>query len=149
VQNRDEGGSVAQDTDTSSLTTAWGQASNRGAGPARTLDRLADAVADLHGVWARDLHAGEWVIVRTRNSVYSLSVLGDGTYAVAGGWFAAAGEETKPVRIAGCTWGDPAILTGMVAAPGMFLEFGNGVRTTRIREVHVIRGDTGPTCTRH
>jgi hypothetical protein len=33
----------------------------------------------------------------------------------------------------------------MVAAPGMFVEFDNGVRTTRVREVHVLRGNAGMT----
>jgi hypothetical protein len=108
-------------------------------GRARTLDQLADEAREMPGVWARDLRAGDWVIVRTKNSLYSLAVLGNGTYAVAGGWFAAAGAETTPVRVSGCTWGGPAILTGMVAAPRMFLEFDNGVRTTRIHEVRVIR----------
>lgn len=109
-------------------------------GAARTLDRLAATAPEIKGVWAASLRAGDWVIVRTKNSVYSLAVNGDGTYAVAGGWFAAAGAESRLVRVVGCTWGGPAILTGMVAAPGMFLEFDNHVRTTRIREVKVVRG---------
>ena len=110
---------------------------------ARTLDRLAAVAPEVKGVRVTDLRAGDWVIVKTRNSVYSIAVGGDGTYLVAGGWFAAAGAETRPVRILGCTWGGPAILTGMVAAPGMCVEFDNGVRTTRVREVRTIRGQAG------
>jgi hypothetical protein len=103
---------------------------------ARALDQLAATVTDTPGIWAKDLSRGDWVVVRTRNSQYSLAVLGNGSYAVAGGWFADGDAE---VRVAGCTWGGHAILTGMVAAPGMCLEFSNGVRTTRIREVKLIR----------
>lgn len=111
------------------------------AGRALTLDRITADAMDVRGVWARDVRAGDWIIVHTRNSVYSLAVLGDGTYAAAGGWFATASAETHPVRVSGCTWGGHAILTGMVAAPGMCIEFANGVRTTRIREVQLIRSD--------
>jgi hypothetical protein len=109
----------------------------------RTLDRLVAAAAHIEGVWEHDLRRGDWVIVCTRNSTYTLGVVGDGTYAVSGGWFTATGADTAPIGVAGCTWGGCAILTGLVAAPGMHLEFGNGVRTTRIREVRTIRGQAG------
>ncbi len=49
--------------------------------------------------------------------------------------------ELDGVRVVGCTWGGSAILLRMVAAPGMCIEFDNGVRTTRAREVRVLRGD--------
>jgi len=107
---------------------------------ARTLDRLSAHARAVEGVWARAVQAGDWVVVRTKNSVYSLSASGDGTFRVAGGWFQAHDAETAPVRVAGCTWGGRALHTGLVAAPGMCLEFSNGVRTTRIREVRLIRG---------
>lgn len=107
---------------------------------ARTLDRLAAHARNIDGVWAHAVEAGDWVVVRTRNSVYSLAVLGDGVYQVAGGWFAAEGCDNLRIRITGCTWGGHAIHTGLVAAPGMYLEFNNGVRTTRIREVTHFRG---------
>ena len=94
-------------------------------------------------MWARDVAPGDWIVVRTRNSVYSAAALGNGEYRVAGGWFAAEGVEDIPVGIAGCTWGGSAIHTGLVAAPGMFLEFANGVRTTCIQDVRVIRGIAG------
>lgn len=109
----------------------------------QTLDRITADARDAHGVWGRDVRAGDWVIVRTRNSVYSLAALGDGRFSVAGGWFAAKCAEATPVRVVGCTWGGRAILTGMVAAPGMFVEFDNGVHTTRVREVRLLRGTAG------
>lgn len=107
---------------------------------ARTLDRLVDHAETIDGLWAEDVQLGDWVVVRTRNSVYSLAPLGKGHYRVAGGWFAARHEDEQDVRIAGCTWGGAAIHTRLIAAVGMYLEFDNGVRTTRIREVQVIRG---------
>ena len=84
-------------------------------------------------------------MIRTKNSVYSLAALGDGRFAATGGWFAAEGAEATPVRVAGCTWGGQAIITGLVAAPGMCIEFDNGVRTTRVREVQLLRRDASTT----
>ena len=103
--------------------------------------RQPPAVKDIvHGVWADDVQAGDWVVVHTKNSVYSLAALGGGRFQVAGGWFAAQGVESTPVRVLGCTWGGHAILTGMVAAPGMFMEFDNGLHTTRVRDVRLLHG---------
>jgi hypothetical protein len=109
----------------------------------RTLDRLAAHARDVQGVRRDDLKTGDWVVVYTRNSVYTLAVVGNGRFQVSGGWFAREGNSTCAVGVAGCTWGGHALLTGMVAAPGMCLEFDNGVRTTRIREVRAMRGDAG------
>ena len=107
----------------------------------RTIDRLAAVAPELDGVRASDVRPGDWVVVRTKNSTYTLSAYGDGTFAVTGGWFVAEHQEPARVRVVGCTWGGSAILLRMVAAPGMCTEFDNGVRTTRAREVRVLRGD--------
>lgn len=107
----------------------------------RTLNRIAEQAPQIEGVRVDAVRPGDWVIVHTRNSVYSLASLGDGRYVVAGGWFKNAGREADPVGINGCTWGGPAIHTGLIAAPGMYLEFDNGVRTTCIRQVRLVRGE--------
>ena len=110
---------------------------------ARTLDRIVETAEQISGIRSEEVQSGDWLVVKTKNSAYSLAVLGDGLYRVSGGWFAAHGEEDRDVRIAGCTWGGAVIHTRLVAAIGMFLEFDNGVRTTRIRDVKLIRGGDG------
>ena len=105
----------------------------------RTLDRLTEDAHAIDGIWVEAIEPGDFIVVHTRNSVYSLLVLGDGRYRATGGWFAASGVNGSDVRIAGCTWGGAAIHTRLVAAAGMFLEFDNGVRTTRIRDVRLFR----------
>ena len=122
---------------------------------AQSLERLASAAAVVDGVRACDLEAGDCLVIRTRNSVYILRVNGDGTFDAEGGWFSRQQESGSPaeasakaglgLRVAGCTWGGSAILTRMIAAPGMFLEFNNRVRTTRIREVRHLRCAAAPT----
>jgi len=104
-----------------------------------SLESLATSASCVDGVRADDVQPGDWVIVRTRNSTYSLLANDDGTFDATGGWFSREEQSGARLRIAGCTWGGSALLTRMIAAPGMFLEFANNVRTTRIREVRVLR----------
>jgi hypothetical protein len=110
---------------------------------ARTLDRIVETAEQISGIRAEEVQPGDWLVVKTKNSSYSLAALGEGLYRVSGGWFASHGEEDRDVRIAGCTWGGAVIHTRLIAAVGMFLEFDNGVRTTRIRDVRLIRGGDG------
>jgi len=85
-----------------------------------------------------DLAPGDRVIVSTRNSVYCLFAVGDGKFAVSGGWFDK--NQSEPlVSINGCTYGGRAIRPDIVAGRGLFLEFGNNVCTTRIQSVRVVR----------
>jgi len=104
-----------------------------------TLDGLVACASRVQAVRGRDVSEGDWLVVRTKNSVYVLSAQGDGRFVVTGGWFSAHGADATSVAVNGCTWGRHAILTGVVAAPGMCIEFDNGVRTTRVREVQLIR----------
>jgi hypothetical protein len=104
-----------------------------------SLERLASRAPELGGVRESDLEIGDWVIVRTKNSTYALRANGDGTFEASGGWFRKNPRAGERMRIAGCTWGGSALLTGVVAVPGMCLEFANRVTTTRICEVRHIR----------
>jgi len=104
-----------------------------------SLEVLASHAAEVEAVRAGDVQAGDWLIVRTRNSTYTLRANGDGTFDATGGWFSRQEQSGARLRIAGCTWGGSVLLTRILAAPGMFLEFGNHVRTTRISEVRLIR----------
>jgi len=86
-----------------------------------------------------DLAFGDVVIVRTKNSIYSITVLGDDLYLVFGGWFDRKGISPRTTKINGCTWGGSAIKQDIVAARGLFLEFENHVLTTRIQDFRLIR----------
>ncbi len=110
-----------------------------------SLESLASRAHSVDGVRAADVQAGDWVIVRTKNSTYSLLAHDDGTFDATGGWFTREEQSGARLRVAGCTWGGTALLTRMIAAPGMFLEFANTVRTTRIKEVRILRPCASPT----
>lgn len=104
-----------------------------------TLEARARSVEHLDAVRKRDVQFGDCVLVTTKNSVYSIWVLGNDLYRVTGGWFDREGQSPSTMTIHGCTWGGRAIASDILAAPGLFLEFGNDVITTRIRDVRVLR----------
>lgn len=87
----------------------------------------------------RDLQCGDWLVVRTRNSVYTLLALEHDRFAVSGGWFDQQKVSPSRTTVTGCTWGGSAINQDIVASPGLCLEFGNRVMTSRIRRVEVVR----------
>lgn len=102
------------------------------------LDGLAEAAELVDGVRRRDLDPGDRVIISTKNSVYSLTARADGSFDVSGGWFEREGEGTARVEVRGCTAGGHAIFTDHIAAKELFMEFADGLRTTRIRSVRLI-----------
>jgi hypothetical protein len=105
------------------------------------LERLARAAAGLGGVRRTDLRPGDRVVVSTKNSVYSLTSCADGRFIVSGGWYELQKLGTTRTQVLGCTAGGRALFTEHVAAPGLFLEFEDGLRTTRIRTVRHIPAD--------
>ena len=102
------------------------------------LDKIVQNVKDLKQVSKGDLHFGDLVIIKTQNSVYSVSVLDDDFYFVSGGIFDRKGLSPMKTSITGCTWGGSTIKLDIVAARGMSVEFGNGVVSSPIQKVHVI-----------
>lgn len=102
------------------------------------LDKLLTLAVDPAAVSHADLNMGDTVMVTTRNSTYALCTLGQNRFAVSGGWFEQNGGGPQVAQVNGCTWGGSAIRHDLVASPGLFLEFSNGVRTTRIHSVRVI-----------
>jgi len=105
---------------------------------ARTLNVMARCVERLPLTRKQDLEPGDCVIVSTKNSVYRLQSLGGSLFHATGGWFD-LNASPRTVTVTGCTFGGSAICTEIVAAIGLFLEFGNKVSTTRIQDVRVLR----------
>jgi hypothetical protein len=52
-----------------------------------TLGAITNHARILKEVRKKDLVAGDSVMIRTKNSLYTLSVLGDRDFLVWGGWF--------------------------------------------------------------
>jgi len=103
------------------------------------IDGLAEAADHIGGVRRKDLEPGDRVIVSTKNSIYSLTACQGGEFLVSGGWFEREGQGPVKAEVVGCTVGGKALFTEHVAAPGLFLEFGDGLQTTRIRSVRLVQ----------
>jgi len=110
-----------------------------GAAQAHDIVALAQQAGKTAAVRRNDLRPGDCVLVTTRNSVYSIFFLGDGLFEVEGGYFDRKHNGPVTITINGCTWGGRAIHSEIVAARGLFLEFGNQVITTRIQKVQLLR----------
>lgn len=121
------------------MADSLGAGSNQTGIAVRTLDAVVKQASWFEAVRKRDLRSGDWVLVTTKNSLYSICVLGNDLYSVSGGWFDREGVSPQKTTINGCTWGGSAIKEDIVAACGLFLEFGNQILTTRIRHIRVIR----------
>jgi hypothetical protein len=110
---------------------------------ARTLTDIGQFAEAVPATRKQDLEPGDCVIVSTKNSVYRLQALGGDLFQASGGWF---DQHAAPstVTVNGCTFGGQAIGTDIVAGIGLFLEFGNSVSTTRIKDVRVLRLNPNP-----
>jgi hypothetical protein len=109
-------------------------------GTGHSLEKIVNGAVQLKQVLKQELQFGDLVLITTRNSDYSVSVLDDDRYIVTGGWFARKGRSPMKISITGCTWGGSIIKVDTLAACGLRMEFGNRVITTTIRKVQVIRG---------
>jgi hypothetical protein len=103
-----------------------------------SLEAIVEKSKQLKQVRKADLQFGDWVIVETLNSVYSMRVVEGGAYLVSGGWFDHNGLSPMKTTISGCTWGGSIIKMDIVAACGLCLEFGNRVMTSPIQKIFVI-----------
>ena len=101
------------------------------------LNYMVSQCSSLLEVKKNQLKAGDHIILKTYNSVYKILVDTDGKYIVSGGWFDR--NKMSPLRttINGCTWGGSVIKTDIIAACGLFLEFGNRLKTSRIKEIFI------------
>ncbi len=109
------------------------------AGLDRTLATITKQAGWLKEVRKEELNFGDWVVVTTLNSTYSIRVLEGDLFSISGGWFDSSGLSPLRTTITGCTWGGSAIKLDVVAACGLHLEFGNRVVTSAIRKVCVVR----------
>ncbi len=85
-----------------------------------TLNQQTRGASEVDGLYLSEIRPGEALLVRTRNSLYTIVYLGFGAAEVSGprGVF----REGEPVNILGSTWGGSALLSGFIGI-GMCLEF--------------------------
>ena len=105
---------------------------------AATLNSITECAHLYPQVKKDELHKGDWVVIHTVKSVYTLHVLGDCLYEAKGGWFDKKGCTPMKIGVAGATWGGSAIMPQVLAACGMRVEFRNRLITSEVKSILVI-----------
>lgn len=103
-----------------------------------SLSAIVRSSERLREVHKSDLSVGDWIFVKTCNSIYSIRVDSPGIYNVSGGWFDRRGLSPVKTTILGCTWGGSVIKVDVVAVSGLMLEFGNRLTTSPIQDIFVL-----------
>ena len=105
---------------------------------AATLDTVIRSADQLKEVRKADLRPGDWICLKTLNSIYYMRKLANGQYEVSGGWFDRKMLSPVTTTITGCTWGSSVINIGIIAACGMCVEFGNRLTTSPVQAVVIM-----------
>jgi hypothetical protein len=103
-----------------------------------TLDKLTEYAHRYPEVHKDEVRKGDWVIIRTVRSVYTLHSLGDDLYEVRGGWFDKNGCGPVKTGVAGATWGGSVIMPQVLAACGMCVEFRNSLITSPVKKIVIV-----------
>ena len=101
----------------------------------KSLLELIAAVEALKQVRKIDVRSGDYVIVKTCNSVYILRMVDKNECLASGGWFDKKGVSPVKTKVKGCTWGGTTIKMDIVAACGLCIEFANNITTSEIRMI--------------
>lgn len=108
--------------------------------PVNSLSSIVASADHLAGVRRGEVREGDWLLVRTRNSVYSIHLGSSGRCTVSGGWFDRRGKSPMVTTVTGCTWGGSSLKADLLAAVGLCIEFGNRLTTTEaLRVLHFRR----------
>ena len=99
------------------------------------LKNMVEQSGNLFEVKKADILPGDELRLKTKNSIYIIKVENDGSFLVSGGWFDKMEMSPARTTINGCTWGGSVIKTDIIAACGLFLEFGNRLITSAIQEI--------------
>ncbi|HLF15335.1 MAG TPA: hypothetical protein VI932_10645 [Bacteroidota bacterium] len=111
-------------------------------GAGHSLSAIVDSAERVPRIRRIDVRDGDWLLVKTRNSVYTILVGTGGTCRVSGGWFDRRGKSPMATTVAGCTWGGSVIKVDLLAAIGLCIEFGNRLITTEARRIVLLRRES-------
>ncbi len=107
-----------------------------------SLEHIVRSEDSLKQVYKKHLNHGDYIIVKTKNSVYKICKKDENMFEVQGGWFDKEGLSPAFLTIRGCTWGGSSIQHRIVAACGLCLEFGNNLVTSPVQKIVVVKAAT-------
>ena len=104
-----------------------------------SLDKIVEYSKKIGKIHKSDLSLGDFLIIQTLNSIYTILVQEKGYYLVSGGWFDKKGISPSKIKITGCSWGASIINIEILAACGLCLEFENRLVTSQIKKISLIK----------
>ena len=107
-----------------------------------SLNTIVASAERVPHIRKNDVRDGDWLLVKTRNSVYTILVGSGGSCRVSGGWFDRRGKSPMHTTVAGCTWGGAVIKVDLLAAIGLCIEFGNRLITTEAKRIVLFRKES-------
>lgn len=96
---------------------------------------MLSSLAESSGVWRSSVQWGDRITIITANSVYTLIAAEGDSFIVTGGWFERQSASPAVVKVVGCTFGGAVVNRKLIGAPGLHLELGNRLVTTKIQQV--------------
>jgi hypothetical protein len=107
--------------------------------PGTSLSAIVESAGRTPQVRRMDVRRGDLLLVKTRNSLYTITMRSRKACTVTGGWFDKRGKSPTETTVCGCTWGGSVIKVDILAAVGLCIEFGNRLITTEARKIVLLR----------
>lgn len=79
-----------------------------------------------------EISTGDWIVVKTMNSVYVLTAGHAQQFRVSGGYFEKSPSGPVKTTVTGCGWGGSFMKFDAIAVCGLRMEFGNRIITSTI-----------------
>lgn len=79
-----------------------------------------------------EISTGDRIIVKTMNSMYTLTAVDAKQFQVSGGYFEKRQSGPVKTTVTGCGWGGSSVKFDAIAVCGLRLEFGNRIVTSTI-----------------
>lgn len=96
------------------------------------LSIFTEQVQKLPALYKSKVEIGDYILVKTQNSIYKLRALKGNEYHVSGGRFDRKKQSPIQITITGCGQGSAFVKIDLIAACGLRIEFGNKVITSSI-----------------
>lgn len=97
------------------------------------LSRFVERVEKFPALYKSEVEIGDYILVKTQNSIYKLQARTGSEYFVSGGRFDRKKQSPIQITVTGCGLGSAFIKIDLIAACGLCIEFGNRVITSPIK----------------
>jgi hypothetical protein len=107
----------------------------------QSMNLIVEENDHLKHVTKNELKPGDFIFVKTCNSLYKICKAEDGLYGISGDWFDPNSIYPYRLTIRGCSWCGSIIIISMTAAIGLCPEFSNNLVTSPVRKIILIKSN--------